>query len=204
MEIRELGMADAYELTPVQHCDDRGAFLEWFTKDRFEAETGHRIRLAQANSSVSSRGVVRGIHFADVPPSQAKYVTCMSGEVLDVVVDLRVGSPTFGTWDAVRLDDDTRKAVYVAEGLGHVFMALSGRATLTYLCSEQYNPGREHGIHPLDPDLGIAWPNDVEVLLSPKDAEAPGLHDAQRQGLLPSYDACQALYSARRGQISSG
>ena len=195
---------DAYELTPVQHADERGVFLEWFARDRFETSTGHSLALAQANCSVSARGVVRGVHFADVPPGQAKYVTCVAGQVLDVIVDLRDGSPTFGQWDAVRLDDVDRRAVYLAEGLGHAFMALSEWATTTYLCSEQYNPGREHGIHPLDPDVGIAWPNDVEVLLAPKDAEAPGLHDAQRQGLLPSYDACQALHSARRRPISSG
>ena len=204
MQIRALAIPDAYEVTPVQHTDDRGMFLEWFARDRFEETTGHSLALAQANCSVSGRGVARGIHFADLPPGQAKYVTCVSGEIMDVVVDLRTGSPTFGQWESVRLDDVARRAVFLAEGLGHVFMALSERATLSYLCSEQYDPSREHGIHPLDPDVGIAWPDGVAVQLSPKDAEAPGLQEALRQGLLPSYDACQALYADRGRGISSG
>ena len=204
MKIRALRIPDSYELTPDQHTDDRGVFLEWFARDHFEETTGHSLALAQANCSVSARGVVRGVHFADVPPGQAKYVTCVAGQVMDVIVDLRIGSPTFGQWETVRLDDVDRRAVYLAPGLGHAFIALSERATTTYLCSEQYNRGREHGIHPLDADVGIGWPNDVEVLLSPKDAAAPGLREAERQGLLPSYDACRAMYASRRGAVSSG
>ncbi|MFC7717548.1 dTDP-4-dehydrorhamnose 3,5-epimerase family protein [Nonomuraea recticatena] len=119
----------------------------------------------------------------------------MAGEVLDVVVDVRVGSPTFGRWEAVALDERSRRSLYLAEGLGHAFMALSERATVVYLCSEPYAPGREHGIHPLDPDLGIAWPDGVEPLLSPKDAAAPSLAQAAEQGLLPSYDDCMAYYA---------
>ena len=101
---------------------------------------------------------MRGIHYADVPPSQAKYVTCVRGAVLDVIVDIRVGSPAFGRYDAVRLDDDERAAVYLSEGLGHAFVALTDDATVVYLCSEVYSPTREHGITPPDPDLGIEWP----------------------------------------------
>jgi dTDP-4-dehydrorhamnose 3,5-epimerase len=197
VKVRELAVPDSFEVTPAQHGDDRGVFLEWFSRSRFEEETGHRLPLAQANCSVSARGVVRGIHFADVPPGQAKYVSCAAGAVLDVVVDLRTGSPTFGSWDAVRLDDADRKAVYIAEGLGHAFMALSDRATLVYLCSEQYNPGREHGLHPLDPDVGITWPDAGDVLLSSKDADAPTLREAERAGLLPAFDACRAFYAGR-------
>jgi dTDP-4-dehydrorhamnose 3,5-epimerase len=147
---------------------------------------------------VSSRGTLRGVHFADVPPSQAKYVTCVRGSGLDVVVDIRVGSPSFGSWDAVVLDEQDRRAVYVAEGLGHAFLALSDDATLLYLCSAGYAPDREHGVHPLDPDLAIDWPRDVEPLLSAKDAAAPGLAEAQQQGLLPAYDDCLTYYAALR------
>jgi dTDP-4-dehydrorhamnose 3,5-epimerase len=194
VQIRELSVPDAFEVVPVQHGDDRGVFLEWFARDRFEKETGHSMGLAQANCSVSSRGVVRGIHFADVPPGQAKYVTCAAGAVLDVVVDLRTGSPTYGTWDAVRLDDVERRAVFVSEGLGHAFMALSDRATLVYLCSEQYNPDREHGVDPFDSDLAIDWPGGERALTSPRDAAAPGLQELATAGGLPSWDACQAFY----------
>jgi len=193
MEVRELSVPDAFEFTPLQHPDDRGVFLEWFKADALETVIGHRLSLEQANISVSRRGAVRGIHFADVPPSQAKYVTCVRGEILDVVVDIRVGSPTFGQWDAVHLDDRDFRAVYLAEGLGHAFMALTDHATVVYLCSSGYAPAREHGVNPLDPALGIAWPTGIEPLLSPKDAAAPSLADAERQGLLPSFEACVAF-----------
>ncbi|HYJ74288.1 MAG TPA: dTDP-4-dehydrorhamnose 3,5-epimerase family protein, partial [Kineosporiaceae bacterium] len=123
MEPQPTAVPDAYVLTPVQHGDERGTFLEWFRSEQLEA-VGHPLGLAQANLSVSRPGVVRGIHYADVPPGQAKYVTCVRGAVLDVVVDLRVGSPAFGRWEAVRLDDRERRALYVAEGLGHAFCAL--------------------------------------------------------------------------------
>jgi dTDP-4-dehydrorhamnose 3,5-epimerase len=150
------------------------------------------------STSVSRRGSLRGIHYADVPPSQAKYVTCVRGAVLDVVVDIRVGSPTFGQWESTLLDDVDLKAIYVAEGLGHAFIALSDEATVTYLCSAPYAPRREHGINPLDPALGITWPSDIEPLLSAKDAEAPSLEEARAQGLLPSYDECLAFYAELR------
>ena len=141
VKIRPLSIAGAWEITPQQHGDPRGVFLEWYRHDRLAEVVGHRLDLAQANLSVSARGVVRGIHYADVPPGQAKYVTCASGAVLDVVVDLRVGSPTFGRWEAVRLDDVDRRAVYLAEGLGHGFCALTEGATVVYLCSDHLQPG---------------------------------------------------------------
>ncbi len=96
MHIEELDIEGAWVVTPQIHGDDRGAFLEWFRSDRFREATGHDLKLTQANCSVSARGTVRGIHFADVPPGQAKYVQCFAGRILDVVVDIRVGSPTFG------------------------------------------------------------------------------------------------------------
>jgi dTDP-4-dehydrorhamnose 3,5-epimerase len=185
-----LGIDGAWVFTPRIHRDDRGSFLEWFRGDELAGHIGHRLDIAQGNYSVSRRGVVRGIHFADVPPGQAKYVTCVSGAILDVVVDLRVGSHTFAHWQAVQLDGETRQALYAAEGLGHAFMALSDQATVLYLCTTPYAPAREHGIHPLDPAIGIAWPTEVEVILSEKDAAAPGLDEARRIGLLPDYHKC--------------
>lgn len=190
--MRALGISGAWLVTPRVYADDRGCFLEWFRAEEVASDLGYQLDIAQANCSVSRRGVIRGIHFADVPPGQAKYVTCVSGAILDVVVDLRVGSPTFGRWQAVRLDHDDRHALYLAEGLGHAFMALSDQATALYLCSTAYSPAREHGIHPLDPVIGITWPGDVEVVLSEKDAAAPGLNEALHQGLLPQYEACTA------------
>jgi dTDP-4-dehydrorhamnose 3,5-epimerase len=190
VEIRPLAIAGAFEITPHKHRDDRGVFLEWFKADRFGASVGHPLELAQANCSVSTAGVVRGIHFSQVPPGQAKYVTCVAGAVMDVVVDLRVGSPTFGRWDSVVLDDVDRLATYLDIGLGHGFMALTEQATVVYLCSTPYAPTREHGVHPFDPAIGIAWPatgtdgQPLTHVLSTKDSGAPSLEQARLAGLL--------------------
>ena len=152
------GIDGAWTFTPRIFHDTRGSFLEWFQAADLFTSLGYQPQVVQANCSVSRRGVIRGIHFADVPPGQAKYVVCVSGAILDVIVDIRVGSPGYGRWAAVRLDDASRRAVFLSEGLGHAFMALSDEATVIYLCSTAYAPGREHGVHPLDPDIGIAWP----------------------------------------------
>ncbi len=197
MQIRELSIPDAFEVTPKQFGDDRGVFLEWYRFDRLEEAVGHRLDLAQANTSVSRRGVVRGIHFADVPPSQAKYVTTTHGAVLDFVVDIRVGSPTFGRWDSVLLDDQDRRALYIAEGLGHCFVALTDDATVSYLVSSTFDADREHGIDPLDPEIGLDFPEAAgELLLSPKDTAAPSLAQAAASGLLPTWEATRAYYDA--------
>lgn len=193
MLFRELKVPGAWEFTPTQFGDDRGVFLEWFRDPTFTEATGRSLDLAQANCSVSAAGVLRGIHFADVPPGQAKYVTCVRGAVLDVAVDLRVGSPTFGVWDAVLLDDVDRRAVFLSEGLGHAFLSLEDDSTVVYLCSTGYAPGREHGIDPLDAEVGIDWPTvgregaEFEFRLSDKDAAAPSLADAVAAGLLPRF-----------------
>ena len=193
MDYRELKLDGAWEITPKQFGDPRGVFLEWFKSGPFADAVGHDLDLRQANMSVSAAGVVRGIHFADVPPGQAKYVTCVKGAVLDVAVDIRDGSPTFGQWDAVLLDDVDRRGIYLSEGLGHAFMSLEDGSTVVYLCSTPYAPGREHGIHPLDATVGIDWPttardgSPLAPLLSEKDAAAPSLQQAREDGLLPSY-----------------
>ncbi|GHC51210.1 dTDP-4-dehydrorhamnose 3,5-epimerase [Streptomyces cinnamoneus] len=194
--MRPLTIDGAWIHEPVVHHDDRGAFHEWFRAPDFLTATGAPLELAQANCSVSRRGALRGIHFADVPPGQAKYVTCLRGAVLDVVVDVRTGSPTYGQYETVRLDDTSRHAVYLSAGLGHAFLALTEDATVIYLCSTGYHPEREHGVHPLDPALGIDWPDEAGVpLLSAKDAAAPTLEEARRAGILPAYAACRSAYA---------
>jgi dTDP-4-dehydrorhamnose 3,5-epimerase len=198
-----LTIEGAWVVTPPVHSDARGSFFELFRGDELFAMLGYRMEIAQANCSVSRRGVIRGIHFADVPPGQAKYVSCASGAILDVVVDLRVGSPGYGRWEAVRLDDQNRRSVLVSEGLGHAFMALSEVATAVYLCSTPYAPAREHGVHPLDPALGIAWPAGCEPVLSDKDAAAPSLAEAKTAGLLPRYSDCVAYIASLRGHERS-
>ena len=198
MDVEPLKVSGAWSFTPKQWPDPRGVFLEWYKAGPVEQAVGHPLDVQQANHSVSSRGTLRGVHFADVPPSQAKYVYCTRGAVLDVVVDIRVGSPTFGASDSVLLDADDRRAVYLSEGLGHAFLALSDDTNITYLVSAPYAPAREHGISPLDPALGLPWPDDVELLLSDKDAAAPTLAQAREQGLLPGYADCQAFYEGLR------
>ncbi|HEX7104567.1 MAG TPA: dTDP-4-dehydrorhamnose 3,5-epimerase [Acidothermaceae bacterium] len=198
MEVRELAVPDAWEFTPRQFPDERGVFLEWYRADVVARAIGHDFHIAQSNQSVSKRGTVRGVHFADVPPSQAKYVYCPSGAVLDVIVDIRAGSPTFGAVDTVRLDDVDRRAVYLSEGLGHAFMALTDDAVVTYLCSTGYAPDREHGVNPLDAGLGIPWPSDVEPILSDKDRAAPTLRQAAADGVLPTYAECLAYRASLR------
>jgi dTDP-4-dehydrorhamnose 3,5-epimerase len=189
VKLRPLGIDGAWVVTPALHADARGVFAEWYRFDHLAEEVGHPLRLAQGNVSVSAAGVVRGVHYADVPPGQAKYLTCVRGALLDVVVDLRVGSPTFGQWEAVRLDDTERLALYLGEGLGHAFCALTDDATLMYLCSETYAPTRERAVHPLDPQLAIAWPTEAPIL-SERDAAAPTLAEARERGELPDFDVC--------------
>ncbi|MCU1416331.1 MAG: dTDP-4-keto-6-deoxy-D-glucose epimerase [Schumannella sp.] len=197
MQSRPLTISGAVEFTPSQHGDDRGVFFEHYRFEPLEAALGHPFTVRQGNTSVSKRGTVRGIHYALVPPGQAKYVTAVSGAVLDYVIDLRVGSPTFATWESVRLDDVDRRAVYLAEGLGHCFVALTEGAVVSYLVSQVYNPVRELGISPTDPDIGLQFPAEAGVpLLSPKDVSAPSLQQAIDGGLLPSYDDCVAYEAA--------
>jgi dTDP-4-dehydrorhamnose 3,5-epimerase len=191
VNIEPLSIPGALRITPRQHLDDRGSFLEWFRADEFRAATGADLALAQGNCSVSMAGVVRGIHYAEVPPGQAKYVTCIAGAVFDVAVDLRVGSPTFGQWEGIVLDDVDRQAMYLPDGLGHAFMSLAEGSTVVYLCSTPYTPHAEHALDPFDPEIGITWAmhgrdgQPLSVSTSPRDAGAPSLRDALERGQPP-------------------
>ena len=197
VDVRELAVPGAWEITPKQHVDDRGLFFEWFTDSGFQDIAGHRLDLRQANCSVSAAGVLRGLHFAQLPPSQAKYVTCVRGAVFDVVVDIRVGSPTFGQWDSVVLDDRERRSVYLSEGLAHGFQALYKDSTVMYLCSAGYDPEREHTILATDPALDIGWPG-TDHVLSERDACAPTLEEVKVAGLLPSWEDAKAFVAELR------
>jgi len=193
MGVRELDIAGAWEITPQLHADSRGLFFEWLTDRAFAGFAGHRLDVRQANCSTSGAGVLRGLHFAQLPPSQAKYVTCVSGSVFDVVVDIRLGSPTFGRWDSVLLDDSERRTIYVSEGLAHGFLALQDNSTVMYLCSAEYNPRREHTICATDPALAIDWPlvDGAAPSLSERDAAAPSFDEVRKSGLLPSWEETQ-------------
>jgi dTDP-4-dehydrorhamnose 3,5-epimerase len=202
LKVRELNIPGTWEITPSIHGDSRGLFFEWLKDSDFTEFAGHRLDLRQANCSVSSAGVLRGLHFAQVPPSQAKYVTCVSGSVFDVVVDIRVGSPTFGQWDSVVLDDTDRRTIYISEGLGHGFLSLQDNSTVMYLCSAEYNPQREHTIRATDPTLAIDWPlvNGAPPSLSDRDLAAPSFDEVRAAGLLPTWEETQRFIADLRSR----
>ncbi|MDT0353494.1 dTDP-4-dehydrorhamnose 3,5-epimerase family protein [Pseudonocardia charpentierae] len=204
MKAYELAISDAWVFEPTAFPDARGMFAAPFQGAAFREALGFDLTVAQTNHSVSARGVIRGVHFADTPPGQAKYVYCARGALLDVVVDTRVGSPTFGTFEVVELDGRSCRAVYLSEGLGHAFVALDDDTVAAYLCSTPYTPGAERGVTPLDPALGLPWRTEIEPVLSDKDAAAPTLHEAAEAGLLPEYAACRTWYSRLRDTGNTG
>ena len=191
--MKPLDIDGAWLYEPEVHSDGRGSFTETFRGDEFERDLGYRLDVMQVNRSVSLKGVIRGVHFAEVPPGQAKFVTCLQGEILDVITDIRMGSPTFGYSQAVRLTGEDCKAVYLSAGLGHSYQALAD-CVVSYLCSAVHNPEREHGVNPLDSALDIPWEDTGDLhLLSGKDAKAPTLGEMILSGLLPKYSDCKGL-----------
>ncbi|MDI6105184.1 dTDP-4-dehydrorhamnose 3,5-epimerase [Actinoplanes sp. NEAU-A12] len=187
---------NAYRITPDRHHDLRGHFYEAFRASELSDAIGYPFVVRQANYSSSRRHTVRGIHATALPPGQAKLVTCVRGAVLDVVIDLRVGSPTYGMVETTRQDEESGVSVYLADGLGHAFLALTDDACMNYLCSEPYVPGTMLEIDPFDPEIGIPWNLTAEPVMSAKDAGAPTLAAAAAAGLLPMYTDCLAHYAA--------
>jgi dTDP-4-dehydrorhamnose 3,5-epimerase len=159
-------------IEPQVHRDARGLFVETF-RARHLAELGIDAEWVQDNHSRSARGVLRGMHFS-VGAGQAKLVRCARGAIFDVAVDIRHGSPTYGRWDAVRLDDVAFRAVYLPVGFAHGFVVISGVADVLYKCSSYYDPELERGFAWDDPDVGIRWP-DIDIEVSERDAAAPRL-----------------------------
>lgn len=190
--MRELAIEGAWEFQPLQFPDSRGNLAIFYEADVFAAATGYRLSLSKTHHSLSKRGAIRGIHYTMLPPGQAKYVYCAYGRVIDVVVDLRLGSPTFGEYEAVTLDAEELKCVYLSDGLGHAYFAVEDSLVI-YLMSTPYAPDREVAINPLDAELALPWPSDVAHVVSHKDLAAPTLAEAKARDLLPTYD----LYKAR-------
>ncbi|WP_019819647.1 dTDP-4-dehydrorhamnose 3,5-epimerase family protein [Saccharomonospora saliphila] len=188
MEFRELEIPGVFLVSPEIVHDERGSFFEGFRADRLGEATGREFPVAQVNYSVSRRDTVRGIHGVTIPPGQAKYVSCVRGALLDIVVDIRVGSPTYGAHTANVLRAGSGTAVYVPEGLGHGFRALTDDATICYVLSSAYVPGTQFEIHPFDPELALPWDLTGEALLSEKDEHAPTLARAEAAGILPLWD----------------
>lgn len=157
--------------TPRVFPDARGYFFESFSLRELEAAVGHRLDFVQDNESMSARGVIRGLHFQRAPHAQDKLVRCTLGRILDVAVDLREGSPTFGRHLAVELSAENRRQLFIPKGFAHGFSVLSPEAVLQYKCTAYYAPESEDGIFYADPSLGIDWRiSPEEAIVSPKDA----------------------------------
>jgi dTDP-4-dehydrorhamnose 3,5-epimerase len=163
---------------PTVHRDKRGFFSESFRRDAF-AELGIDEDFVQDNHSRSGRGIVRGMHF-QIGAGQAKLVRVARGEVLDVVVDIRKGSPTFGEWETFTLNDENLHLLYAPVGFAHGFCVTSDVADVVYKCSAYYDESIERGIAYNDPDVGIEWP-DIELIASDRDANAPLLKDVESE-----------------------
>ena len=160
-------------LEPTIHGDERGFFMETYRRDAL-AELGVEEDFVQDNHSRSRRGIVRGMHYQ---PGMSKLVRCASGTVLDVLVDLRRDSPTFGEWESAELSDANGHQLYCPEGFAHGFAVISDSADLVYKCSAYYDAATEGGIAYDDPDLGIEWPAGLELIASERDRSAPTLRE---------------------------
>lgn len=188
MEIKELEIAGAWVATSPVFTDDRGSFREWFKNSEIEQVTGLDFSVAQANISQSRRGVVRGIHYSIAPEGQAKWITCVTGAIKDVIVDIRPSSPTYGKYVAVDLIGGDGQMVFIGAGLGHAFISLADNTHVAYLVTSTFSLGHEFEINPLDQEIGIEWGLPVsELLLSAKDANAPTLNQRLGEGRLPRY-----------------
>ena len=153
--------------------DDRGFFREWFKSEDIKNATGRDFEIEQANISLSSRGTLRGIHYSIAPRGQAKWVTCVSGGIKDVIVDIRSDSESFGKWIEIELKGDSGAAIFISEGLGHGFVALEDNTVAAYLVSTPFSPAHEFEINPLDEEIGINWGMNLsELKISDKDKNA--------------------------------
>ena len=186
MKLTPLAIAGAWLAESPVWSDNRGFFREWFKSTDIKNATGRDFGIEQANISLSSRGTLRGIHYSIAPRGQAKWITCVSGAIKDVIVDIRPASPTFGNWIEVELNGDSGKAVFISEGLGHGFIALEDNTAVAYLVSTPFSPTDEFDINPLDKEIGISWGMDLSVLtISEKDKNAPTLAERLNQRKLP-------------------
>jgi dTDP-4-dehydrorhamnose 3,5-epimerase len=186
MKLTSLGIDGAWLAESPVWRDDRGFFREWFKSEDVKAVTGRDFGIEQANISLSSAGTLRGIHYSIAPRGQAKWITCVSGSIQDVIVDIRPDSKTFGQWVDVELKSDSGKAVLISEGLGHGFLALEDNTAVAYLVSTQFSPTDEFEINPLDENIGIKWGMELNSLkISNKDKIAPTLVGRFTEGKLP-------------------
>jgi dTDP-4-dehydrorhamnose 3,5-epimerase len=186
VNVTELSIPGAYVLDSAVWGDERGFFREWFKRPDLDA-LGISFAIEQANLSMSRRGVLRGLHYSLAPEGQAKLVTCAYGELDDVIVDVRVGSPAFGRVEIVRLAANEERSVLLPAGAAHGFCVRSEHAALSYLLSSPFNPTMELEINPFDETLDIPWGLKDAAVMSEKDANAPSLDDRIASGQLPTY-----------------
>lgn len=184
MEMERLEIDGAWIGQSPIYSDERGFFREWFKSSDLELAIGSEFEVAQSNLSMSHRGAMRGIHYSLAPIGQAKWITCVSGSIWDVVVDIRPSSPTFKRWIGVLLSADNGKAIFISKDLGHGFMSLEDNSVVSYMLTSPYSPAEEFEINPLDPELGIGWPL-ADHVMSPKDESAPTLAMRLAEGKLP-------------------
>jgi epimerase EvaD len=197
MKARALSVAGALEFTPQVFEDERGLFVSPFQEPTFTQVTrGPLFRVAQTNHSMSRNGTIRGIHYTRTPPGSAKYVYCAGGSAIDFVVDLRTGSPTFGRWDSVVMDQQDFRATYLPVGVGHAFIALEDSTVMSYLVSQSYVADDELAVSVFDPALGLPVPQGRQLILSARDSAAPTLAQALALGLLPTYEGSQLIEKA--------
>lgn len=197
MQVRTLGIEGAFAFTPPVFKDRRGMFASAFQGDVFEEHLGHPLfPVRQVSHNVSARGTLRGIHYTLTPPGMAKYVFCPYGRLRDFLVDLRVGSPTFGRTVTSELDADSCRALYVPVGVGHAFLSLEDDSLCVYVMSQSYVPEHEAAVDPLDPALALTLPDDIELIRSERDLAAPTLDTASSQGALPDYHTCRKAEEA--------
>lgn len=194
MDARELEVLGAYEFRPRVFADDRGLFVSPFQETAVRGALGRPLfPVRQTNHSLSRRGVVRGAHYTRTPPGCAKYVYCARGKALDMVIDIRTGSPTYGKWDAVQLDPQDFRAVYLPVGTAHCFVALEDDTVMSYMLSGEYVSEDELALDPFDPELGLPIPGGVEPVVSERDSVAPRLAELAARGELPDYEQCLKL-----------
>jgi dTDP-4-dehydrorhamnose 3,5-epimerase len=185
LKITETKLPGAVVLEPKVFGDDRGFFMETWNEARYE-EAGLPARFVQDNLSLSTKGVLRGLHFQN-PDQQGKLVYVLEGEVFDVAVDIRVGSPTFGEWEAVVLSSENKRQFYVPEGFAHGFLVTAEKALFSYKCTAKYNQSAEGYVLWNDPEIGIRWPVEGSPVLSDKDRAARPLRDIPVEEL-PRYE----------------
>ncbi|MCY9787285.1 dTDP-4-dehydrorhamnose 3,5-epimerase family protein [Nocardiopsis sp. EMB25] len=194
MIITETSVRDAYRIVPEPIPDSRGRLYESLRHESLREATGHAVDIRQVNHTVTRRNAMRGIHATTLPPGQGKIVTCVRGAALTMVVDLRVGSPTFGHHEAVEQDAEAGVALYLPDGLGLGYVARTDDTCVSYLCTREYVPGTIIDVDALDPELGLPWDLAEPPIRSDRDAAAPSLAEIAASGALPGYEECLRSY----------